>query len=372
MLVFCCFYISVKFRLNQYEIMPIKSLKKFNPEKFNDYSNEEIQYVETLCLKLLNYKLNYMTSYDFLLLLIYTYTPKKRVIDYSMDILNKIISSDIKEYIFKSPLKIAYEVISYAKEKIKENNYNETIDNNSSHHKMKNNNSNVNINSNNRNNRTSTIYQKISKLINITNENNKYKNNNKNNNNYLINNNTISTNSSSVNKNIGCGDSIHQINDTNNENIPKTQIGRVNPEVSKPIYIEPLYSISSTKIINQLNSNNKKRNNSVINGFKYEIKACQTVHSNNEQNEDLDKEKIKKKEIKKISKNKNEPITSRYLINVNLAKKKHIKMQSLNDFSGIKLSLSNTKKNPCSSFMRDNIKNMKALLQFSNHHISNK
>ena len=383
LLVFCCFYLSVKFRLNQYEVMPIKSLKKFNPEKFNDYSNEEIQYVETLCLKLLNYKLNYMTSYDFLLLLIllliYNYNPKKKVIDYSMDILNKIISGDIKEYIFKSPLKIAYEAISFAKEKIKENNYAETIDiNNSSHHKIKNNNSNVNINSNNnKNNRTSAIYQKISKLINATNENNKYKNNNKKNNNYLIN--TISTNSSSVNKNIGYGDSIPQLNDTNSEINQKKQIGKDNPdnpEVNKPIYIEPLYSISSTKIINQLNSNNKKRNNSVINGLKYEIKACQTVNSNNEQNEDLDKDKdkdkIRKKEIKKISKNKNEAATSRYLINVNLAKKKHIKMQSLNDFSGIKLSLSNTKKNQCCSFMRDNIKNMKALLQFSNHHISNK
>ena len=377
LLVFCCFYLSVKFRLNQYEVMSIKSLKKFNPEKFNDYSNEEIQYVETLCLKLLNYKLNYMTSYDFLLLLIYNYNPKKKVIDYSMDILNKIISGDIKEYIFKSPLKIAYEAISFAKEKIKENNYAETIDiNNSSHHKIKNNNSNVNINSNNNlSNRTSSIYQKISKLINATNENNKYKNNNKKNNNYLIN--TISTNSSSVNKNIGYGDSIPQLNDTNSEINQKKQIGKDNPdnpEVNKPIYIEPLYSISSTKIINQLNSNNKKRNNSVINGLKYEIKACQTVNSNNEQNEDLDKDKdkIRKKEIKKISKNKNEAATSRYLINVNLAKKKHIKMQSLNDFSGIKLSLSNTKKNQCCSFMRDNIKNMKALLQFSNHHISNK
>ena len=379
LLVFCCFYLSVKFRLNQYEVMPIKSLKKFNPEKFNDYSNEEIQYVETLCLKLLNYKLNYMTSYDFLLLLIYNYNPKKKVIDYSMDILNKIISGDIKEYIFKSPLKIAYEAISFAKEKIKENNYAETIDiNNSSHHKIKNNNSNVNINSNNnKNNRTSAIYQKISKLINATNENNKYKNNNKKNNNYLIN--TISTNSSSVNKNIGYGDSIPQLNDTNSEINQKKQIGKDNPdnpEVNKPIYIEPLYSISSTKIINQLNSNNKKRNNSVINGLKYEIKACQTVNSNNEQNEDLDKDKdkdkIRKKEIKKISKNKNEAATSRYLINVNLAKKKHLKMQSLNDFSGIKLSLSNTKKNQFCSFMRDNIKNMKALLQFSNHHISNK
>jgi hypothetical protein len=59
----------------------------------------------------------------------------------------------------------------------------------------------------------------------LINENNKYKNNNKkNNNNYLINSNTISTNSSSVNKNIGNGDSIHQLNDTNNENIPNKQI----------------------------------------------------------------------------------------------------------------------------------------------------
>ena len=387
LLVFCCFYLSIKFRLNQYEIMSIKSLKKFNPEKFNDYSNEDIQYVETLCLKLLNYKLNYMTSYDFLLLLIYNYNPKKKVIDYSMDILNKIISGDIKEYIFKSPLKVAYEAISFAKEKIKENNYNETIDvNNNSHHKMKNNNnnSNVNISSNSnsnsnknniRNNRTSSIYQKISKLINATNENNKYKNNNKKDSNYIINNNTISTNSSSVNKIIGYGDSIHQLNDTNSENNQKKQVGRVNPEANKAIYIEPLYSISSAKkIINQLNSNNKKRNNSVISGLKYEIKLFQTARANNELNEDLEKEKekMKKKEIKKINKNHNEAATSRYLINVNLAKRKHLKIQSLNDFSGIKLSLSNTKINPGSGFMRNNIKNLKALIQFSNHHISNK
>jgi len=377
LLVFCCFYISVKFRLNQYEVMSIKSLKKFNPEKFNDYSNEEIQYVETLCLKLLNYKLNYMTSYDFLLLLIHTYNPKRKIIDISMDILNKIIAGDIKEYIFKSPLKIAYEAITFAKEKLKENNYTETIDiNNNSYHKMKNNNNNVNMSTNNnKNNRASSIYQKISKLINATNENNKYKNNNKKNNNYLINSNTTSTNSSSVNKNIGYGDSIPQTNDTNNENTQKKQIARVNPEANKPIYIEPLYSISSAKKkINQLNSNNKKRNNSVISGLKYEIKLFQTARANNELNEELEKEKekMKKKEIKKINKNNNEAATSRYLINVNLAKKKHLKIQSLNDFSGIKLSLSNTKINPGSGFMRNNIKNLKALIQFSNHHISNK
>ena len=148
------------------------------------------------------------------------------------------------------------------------------------------------------------------------------------------------------------------------------QIGRINPQINKQVYIEPLYSISSSKIINHMNNldNSKKRNNSVITGLKYEIKTCQTTNGNS--NEEY--EKIKKKDNKKMSNIKNEKheqSTSRYLINVNLAKKKHNKIQSLNDFTGIKMSLSNSKKNQISSsFMRDNIKNMKSLLQFSNHH----
>ena len=162
------------------------------------------------------------------------------------------------------------------------------------------------------------------------------------------------------------------------QNISKKQFGRINPESSKHLFMDPLYSISSSKITDNMNNLNssKKRNNSVIMGLKYEIKAFQTTNDNT--NEECEKEKIKKKDLKKIiniKNNKEETNTSRYLINVNLAKRKHNKMQSLNDFSGIKLSLSNSKKSQiCSSFMRDNIKNMKSLLQFSNHHnhITNK
>ena len=370
LLVFCCFYISVKFRLNQYEVMSIKSLKKFNPEKFNEYSSEEIHYIETLCVKLLNYKLNYMTCYDYLIILVYKYGLKRKVIDYSYDVLYKIISGDLKEYIFKSPLKVAQDAISLAKEKYNSNNNFMDIDINA-----KNNNCN---NSSNKNIKASSFYHKISKFINFSNDkSNKIKGNNLSNNNYLINNNTISTNSSSINKNnvYGVDGSHHFLNDSNNEKISKKQIGRINPEVNKQVYIDPLYSISSSKITNQINnfSNNKKRNNSVIMGFKYEIKVCQT--SNENQNEENEKEKpIKKKDFRKIlnSNNKlekNEPNTSRYLINVNLAKRNHNKIQSLNDFSGIKLSLNSSKKNSIySSFMRDNIKNMKGLLQFSKYH----
>ena len=365
LLVLCCFYLSVKFRLNQYEIMSIHSLKKFNPEKYNEYSHEEIHYVETLCVKLLNYKLNYMTCYDCLVILVYNYGLKKKIIEYSYDILYKIISGDIKEYIFKSPLKIAQEAITLANAKynIKENEYNEkdVYD--------KNNNSN-----NNRNIKTSSLYHKISKFINCSNDkNNKIKYSIlKNNNNNLVTNNTISTNSSSINKNNGYGgENGHRFfNDNLSENFSKKQIGRINPEINKQIYLEPLYSISSSKIISHLNNadNSKKRNNSVIMGLKYEIKACQTSNGKEEY-----QERGKKKEIKKIIKNeKVEPNTSRYLINVNLAKKKHSKIQSLNDYSGIKLSMSNSKKNQISSsFMRDNIKNMKNLIHFSNHHNHN-
>jgi hypothetical protein len=385
LLVFCCFYISVKFRLNQYEVMSIKSLKKFNPEKFNEYSNEEIQYVETLCLKLLNYKLNYMTCYDYLVILVYKYGLKKKIIDYSYDILYQIIVGDLKEYIFKSPLKVAQEAIFLAKEKYYKSKENESndIDSNINNNKT----NNLNSNSNNKAIRTSSLYHKISKYINCSNDkNNKLKYNyinSSNNNNNLVNNNTISTNSSSINKNNGYGiETGHQFfNDNTSENISKKQFGRINHDLNnlnKQVFMEPLYSISSSKIANNLNNlnSNKKRNNSVIMDFKYEIKASQ-VNNYNTKDECERENSIKKKDIKKIINSnykidKNEQNNSRYLINVNLAKRKHNKIQSLNDFSAVKMSLSNSKKNQiCSSFMRDNLKNMKSLLQFSNRHNHN-
>ena len=370
LLVFCCFYLSVKFRLNQYEVMSIKSLKKFNPQKFNEYSNEDIRTVETLCLKLLNYKLNYMTCYDYLVILVYKYGLKKKIIDYSYEILYKIITGDIKKYIFKSPLKIAQEAISLAKQKFNENGYNNNESN------IKNNNNNFSNNSCNRINRTSSLYHKMSKYINANNNDKNNKNKYLNNNNYKINNNTISTNSSSINKNKGYGgDTTHQYfnENNNNEGILKKHFSRINPQSSTKLFMEPLYSISSSKMVDNC-INNKKRNNSVITGINYEIKAFQTTNDTN-LNEESIKVKIKKKEINKIynNSNKEESSTSRYLINVNLAKRKHNKMQSLNDFSGLKLSLSNSQKSQnFSSFMKDNIKNMKSVIQFSNYHNHNR
>ena len=370
LLVFCCFYLSVKFRLNQYEVMSINSLKKFNPEKFKEYSNEEIRYVEALCLKLLNYKLNYMTCYDYLVLLVYKYGLKRKVIEYSYDILYKVIVGDIKEYIFKSPLKIAQEVIILAKEKYKETENIYNSNNNDNNIDINNKDSSC-ANTTNKASRTNSLYYKISKFINFSNDkNNKLKSNNNN----FINNNTISTNSSSRNKNIRYGvENNHQtVNDNISENLPKNKFGKINQETNKQIYMEPLYSISSSKIIN-LNSlyNSRKRNNSVIMGYKYEIKSFQTTNNNNSNAETEKDSSIKKKELK--SKNeKNEPSSSRYLINVNLAKRNHNKIQYLNDCSGIKLPMSSSKKNQvCSGFMRDNIKNMKGLLQFSNHNFHN-
>ena len=291
----------------------------------------------------------------------------KKIIEYSYDILYKIITGDIKEYIFKSPLKIAQEVIYLAKQKFNEN----LINDNESNIKKSNNNIN---NSCNRINRTSSMYHKISKYINSNNDKNNKNSYLNNNNNHIINNNTISTNSSSINKNNGYGgDTAHQyLNENNKEEVLKKHFVRINPDSNKKLFMEPLYSISSSKFTDNSIINNKKRNNSVITGNEYEIKVFQTTNDTN-LNEESIKEKIKKKEIKNILNNNKEiSSTSRYLINVNLAKRKHNKMQSSNEFSGIKLSLSNSKKSQVfSSFMRDNIKNMKSVIQFSNHHNRN-
>ena len=53
LLIFCCFYLSIKTRKRQCEALKIHKIKKLN-EKFIEYRTEEICQVEVLCLKLLN------------------------------------------------------------------------------------------------------------------------------------------------------------------------------------------------------------------------------------------------------------------------------------------------------------------------------
>lgn len=118
LLIFCCFYLSIKSRLSQFEILKIKDIKQLYPEKFDEFSKNDIREVEVLCLRLLDYNINFMTYYDFLLLIGERMKLSKTVINFSLDILNKTINNDIKNYIFKSPCKLAQDIIYSTRKKL--------------------------------------------------------------------------------------------------------------------------------------------------------------------------------------------------------------------------------------------------------------
>ena len=131
LLIFCCFFLSIKSRKCQNETMKINTVKSLLPEKFNNYSNREFREAEVLCLKLLDYKLDYLTSYD---LIVFHLNKKngfrenmlddysQEILDVSVDCLNDIvISNDVRDYIFRTPLRLAQDIYYSAKKKINEN-----------------------------------------------------------------------------------------------------------------------------------------------------------------------------------------------------------------------------------------------------------
>lgn len=214
LLIFCCFYLSIKERKSQGESLKIKTIKKLFPDKFNDLTNQQIRESEVLCLKLLNYRLDYMTAYDIIVLHIkkknyfrenIIHPINQKLIDLSVECLNKILeSNDIRDYIFQSPLKLSQDIYYSAKKKINEQ----------------------------------LRYIKLKEGKNSTNENI---------------NNTSSTNNSSIIKNNSAKD------------LPTFK--KINPNSKKAVFIEPIYSISS--ISNKSNRINRKyinnKNPNIIN-----------------------------------------------------------------------------------------------------------
>ena len=119
LLIICCFYIGVKASINQKHFLPISKLKSlFDTKKF-PYSNEDIKDGEILCLKLLKYNINILTSYDY----IYYLLSKNNKIDIflleeSVIELESKIQEDIKDYIICNPKNIAEEIIAKIKSNI--------------------------------------------------------------------------------------------------------------------------------------------------------------------------------------------------------------------------------------------------------------
>ncbi len=117
LLIFSCFIIAVKCLNEQIQILKLKDLKNIYREKYCLYKNEEILINEISCLKILNYNVNYITSYDYIKLFILNNNYNKVIYEYSKCLLENLYNNDIKYYIYKSQYTIASEILIKTKEK---------------------------------------------------------------------------------------------------------------------------------------------------------------------------------------------------------------------------------------------------------------
>ena len=120
LMILTIFYLSVKCIGTQYTMINIEQLKKLLPNRFSHYKNQEILEMEILCLKLLRYNINIITCYDCLKIILLNYSVNDDFSEKAKDLLQKIIFGDIKEYIFKLPYKLAFEIYEKVKFKLKE------------------------------------------------------------------------------------------------------------------------------------------------------------------------------------------------------------------------------------------------------------
>ena len=120
LLIFSCFTIAIKSLCEQYHILKINDLKNIYREKFYLYKNDEIISNEIMCLKLLDYNINYMSSYDYLEYFIKDNNNNNKILfEYAKNELEHLINGNIKYYVFKSPYTIANEILNKTKEKFK-------------------------------------------------------------------------------------------------------------------------------------------------------------------------------------------------------------------------------------------------------------
>ena len=128
-MILACFNLSIKTIENQKVVPCLNKLKKIYKEKFINYQKEEIVKVELICIKLLNYKINLLTTYDCLYYLLSIKQNNKNnnkgkdFLEIATKELEKQLINNIKENINKKPLDFAKEIIENLNKKRNKINY---------------------------------------------------------------------------------------------------------------------------------------------------------------------------------------------------------------------------------------------------------
>ena len=115
LMVLNCFSLGIKILVKQENFPSISRIKKIYEEKYIIYKNEEICEGEIICLKLLNYNINIVTAYEYI---IYLTQNDLKLKELSIKNLNFMMINKLTQFMFKSSSDIAQECIRNVKEKI--------------------------------------------------------------------------------------------------------------------------------------------------------------------------------------------------------------------------------------------------------------
>ena len=107
LMILTSFYLGIKTVENQKKIPSLKRLKNIYKEKFGIYSNKEIKVAEIIYLKLLEYEINFMTVYDFL---IYVFNKNKEYIFVHKDNLDIMLKQNTTDFCLNTPLELIQKI----------------------------------------------------------------------------------------------------------------------------------------------------------------------------------------------------------------------------------------------------------------------
>ena len=115
LIILNCFSLGIKSIIKQKDFPSINRLKKIYEEKYINYNNEEICEGEIICLKLLNYDINILTAYEYV---IYLTQNDLKLRELSLVKLEFLMRNNLMQFIYKSSLDIAKNCLTTIKEKI--------------------------------------------------------------------------------------------------------------------------------------------------------------------------------------------------------------------------------------------------------------
>ena len=113
LIILVSFYLGIKTCENQNKIPNLPKLKNIYIEKFGRIENKEIKNAEIIFIKLLEYKINFMTAYDYLC---YFFKNMKELMDLPKNNLELFIKENALEYCLRNPMSLIEESMAKAEQ----------------------------------------------------------------------------------------------------------------------------------------------------------------------------------------------------------------------------------------------------------------